>query len=301
MRAVNYNHLYYFWRVAKLGSVSRASIELGVSQSTVSAQLKALEERLGEALHERSGRSVALTAAGVTALRYCDQLFEAGAELLDVLSEERSGTRERLRIGVADTLPKTLVYKLLLPLFSESSPPRLIITADHAERLLRELEVRAVDAVILDCPIPPSVNIRAYNHLLGESGVSFLASTSVVSKGRHTLKSLLRDHPLLLPTRAAAVRAEIDTWLAEQGITARIAAEFQDSALMKLFGRNGKGIFPIPSIVERRVCRELRCQVVGRIKAPVEKFYLITTERRTKSPLLSKLVDAGRRSTRRAS
>lgn len=288
-RELNYNHLFYFWRVATLGSVSRASVELGLAQSTVSAQLKALELELGERLYERRARALVLTQAGTIVLRHCSQMFELGTELCQILDGRVHGKPQRLRIGVADTIPKVLVYKLLSPVLGEGEAPQLFLSAGSAESLLAELSIHTVDAVISDCPIPPSINVRAYNHLLVESGVSFLLKGTLVGRRTQSLVSRLQSSPLLLPSRASAVRGQLDSWFARQGISPQLASEFQDSALMKLFGMHGHGVFPIPTLVEHEVCREYNCSVVGRIEEPLEKIYLITTERRVRSPILSKI------------
>lgn len=288
-RELNYNHLFYFWRVATLGSVSRASVELGLAQSTVSAQLKALESELGERLYERRARSLVLTQAGTIVFRHCTQMFEVGTEMCQVLDGRVAGKPQRLRIGVADTIPKVLVYKLLSPLLGAVEVPQLFISAGNAENLLAELSIHTVDAVISDCPIPPSLNVRAYNHLLVESGISFLLKSNLVGRRTQSLVSRLQSTPLLLPSQASAVRTQLDSWFARQGISPQLASEFQDSALMKLFGMHGHGVFPIPTLVEQEVCREYSCAVVGRIEEPLEKIYLITTERRVRNPILSKI------------
>lgn len=288
-RELNYNHLFYFWRVATLGSVSRASVELGLAQSTVSAQLKALESELGERLYERRARSLVLTQAGTIVFRHCTQMFEVGTEMCQVLDGRVAGKPQRLRIGVADTIPKVLVYKLLSPLLGAVEVPQLFISAGNAENLLAELSIHTVDAVISDCPIPPSLNVRAYNHLLVESGISFLLKSNLVGRRTQSLVSRLQSTPLILPSQASAVRTQLDSWFARQGISPQLASEFQDSALMKLFGMHGHGVFPIPTLVEQEVCREYSCAVVGRIEEPLEKIYLITTERRVRNPILSKI------------
>lgn len=289
MRNINYNHLYYFWRVAHLGSVSKAGAELGLAQSTVSAQLKSLETEMGERLYERRGRSLCLTQAGAIAFRYAQQMFELGGEMHQLLEGRTLGKPHRLRIGVADTLPKVLVYKLLEPILTTKEQLQLHIVADSAERLLADLSIHVVDALLSDCPIPPSINVRAYNHLLGESGISFLMARERVGRQKKPLRKLLESTPVLLPSSTSAVRAHLDHWFAHQGLSPTLGAEFQDSALMKLFGMHGHGIFPIPTLVEREVCREYRCAVVGRIPEPLAKMYLITTERRVRSPVLSRI------------
>jgi len=289
MNRVNFNHLYYFHVVAKWGSVTRASEELRLAQSTVSAQLKALEIILGEKLFEKHGRNIKLTETGEITQRFCKQIFELGDEMLNLIEGKVTGRPELIRIGIADTLSKLLAYRLLETLYDTTSPPRLSVTEGNAEKLLAELAIHSVDAVILDCPIPPSVNVRAYNHLVGESGVSFLCSIDAAKSLKGSFPHSLEKADLLLPSSASAVRAEIDSWIAKHKLTVNIVAEFQDSALLKIFGRHGRGIFPVPTLIEKEVCSEMHCKVIGRIKDPVEKYYLITTQRRQTNPNLARL------------
>jgi len=284
-----YNHLYYFWCVAYLGSVSKAGAELGLAKSTVSAQLKSLETDIGERLYERRGRSPYLTQAGAVVFRYARQMFELGGEMCQFLEGQALGNTQRLRLGVVDTLPKVLVYKLLKPMLSAKEQLQLYIIADKAERLLADLSIHAVDAVLSDCPIPPSIDVRAYNHLLEESGISFVVARKRISRPKKSLLEMLTSTPALLPSPASALRAHLDAWFARNSISPHIGAEFQDSALMKLFGMHGHGIFPIPTLVENEVCREYHCATVGRIDEPIAKIYLITTERRVRSRALSRV------------
>jgi LysR family transcriptional activator of nhaA len=286
---INYNHLYYFHIVAKWGSVTRASGELRLAQSTVSAQLKALEDVLGEKLFEKHGRNIKLTETGEIAQRYCKQIFDLGEEMYNLIEGNVTGRPEVIRIGIADTLPKLLAYRVLEPIYDSPIPPRLDIREGSAEKLLAELAIHTVDAVILDCPIPPSVNVRAYNHLLGECGVSFLCSVRMADQVKGAFPKSLEQLDLLLPSTAAAVRTEIDSWIQKTKLNVKITGEFQDSALLKIFGRHGRGVFPVPTLIEKEVCREMHCKVIGRITAPIERYYLITTQRRLSNPNLARL------------
>lgn len=286
---LNYNHLYYFHVVAKWGSITRASVEMRLAQSTVSAQINTLEDILGEKLFEKQGRNIKLTEAGEIAHRYCKQIFELGEEMYKLIEGSATGRPERLRLGIADTLPKLLAYRVLSPIYDSPDPPILDIREGSAEKLLAELAIHSVDAVILDCPIPPSVNVRAYNHPLGECGVSFLVSKKLAhASGAHFPQSL-EEADLLMPSPAAAVRSEIDNWITENRLNVRIVGEFQDSALMKIFGRHGRGVFPVPTLIEKEVCQEMHCKVLGRITAPIERYFLITTQKRLSNPILARL------------
>ena len=290
MRSLNFQHFFYFWRVAKRGSVTEASRELRLAQPTISAQLRVFEATLGEKLFVRQGRNLALTDAGKLAYRYAEQVFSTCDEFLDTLSGTNLSSAVTLRVGISDVVPKVIAYRIIEPAFSDRGCRSISCYEDRTERLLAELAISEVDLVIADVPVPPTVKVRAYTHFLGECGVSFLASAALAKKHKKHFPQSMSDAPLLLPTREAAVRREIDRWMDEQSITPTIAAEFQDSALMKIAAREGKGIMPVPSVVENEVRREFHLQLVSRCDAIKEKFYLISVERRLKNPVVKALV-----------
>jgi LysR family transcriptional regulator, transcriptional activator of nhaA len=290
MRWLNYQHFFYFWRVAKTGSVSEACRELRLAQPTISAQLKVFEETLGEKLFVREGRNLKLTEMGKIAFRYAEEVFPTCHEFLDVLEGKDSTVPGKLKIGISDVVPKTIAYRLMEPAFSGTAGT-VSCYEDRTERLLAELAISEVDLVIADNPVPPWVKVKAYNHFLGECGVSFLAEGSLARQYRRSFPHSLSGAPLLLPTEEAAVRREIDRWLESQDITPKRVAEFQDSALMKIVAREGKGIIPVPSVVEAEIKREFHLEAVARTDEVKERFYLISVEKRLKNPLVKSIVE----------
>ena len=291
MRWLNYQHFFYFWRVAKCGSVTEASRELRLAQPTVSAQLKVLEDTLGEKLFVREGRALKLTEVGTLALRYAEEVFSACNEFMDILNGKNPSRPGHLRVGVSDVVPKVITYRVLEPAFANTADITVSCHEDKTERLLAELAISELELVIADCPVPPSVKVKAFNHPLGECGVSFLASADLAKKLRKGFPASLHGAPLLLPTRGAAVRREIDQWLDHNDITPRLVGEFQDSALMKIVAREGAGIIPVPSVVETEVRREFHLERVAHTNEVKERFYLISVERRLKNPLVQRLLD----------
>ena len=291
MRWLNYQHYFYFWRVAKLGSVTEACRELRLAQPTISAQLKVFEETLGEKLFVRDGRNLKLTESGKLAYRYAEQVFACGLEFLDALEGKDVSAPRVLKVGIADVVPKIIAYRLIEPAFAPDSNVTVMCNEDRTERLLAELAISEEDLVIADAPVPASVKVKAYTHFLGECGVSFVAAPEMARRFRRNFPQSLANAPLLLPTSGAAVRREIDRWLENLGVTPRIMGEFQDSALMKLVAREGKGIAPIPSVVEKEVKRELHLERVGVTDQIRERFFLITVEKRLKNPIVKAIVD----------
>jgi LysR family transcriptional regulator, transcriptional activator of nhaA len=292
MKWLNYNHLYYFWMVARHGGVVRASEELMVSQPTVSTQLKELERALGHRLFDRVGRGVRLTEAGRVAFNYANEIFSLGQEMLNALEHQPAARALRLAAGVLDVLPKPVARRLLAPAMKLQQPVRLVCREDKADRLLADLAARRTDVVLSDSPIGNAVQIQGHNHLLGESGVSFFASADVAPKYRRGFPKSLGGAPLLLPSDHTQVRRSLNEWLDSKRIHPVVVGEFDDSALMFWFGRTGTGIFPAPTAIEAELRREMDLRVVGRAKDVRERFYAITLDERPRHPGVVAICDA---------
>lgn len=282
MQWLNYHHLLYFWTVAREGSVVRAAEQLRLTQPTISGQVRALEEALGEKLFERTGRRLVLTQVGRVVHRYADEIFALGRELLDTLMDRPTGGPTRLVVGIADVMPKTIVYRLLAPALALPEGVHLVCREDKTERLVAALSLHEVDVVLSDAPIGPGVHVKAFNHLLGESGITLFAAPALASKLRRHFPASLARAAMLLPSESTAMRRSIDQWFDQEEIRPRIVGEFDDSALLKVFGQAGAGVFPAPSVVEDDVRRRFGVSVVGRLEGVRERFYAISAERRLK-------------------
>lgn len=294
MEWLNYHHLLYFWTVARAGSVSAAAVELRLAQPTISGQLRLLEDHLGEKLFHRNGRRLTLTETGRVVLRYADEIFGLGRELMDTLKGRPTGRPVRLVVGVADALPKLIAYRLLQPALQLPEPIRIVCREDRADRLLAELAVHALDLVLADAPIGPTVKVRAFNHLLGECGVTFFGTAALAQASRRRFPRSLDGAPMLLPTDNTTLRRGLDHWFEQQQIRPRIVSEFEDSALLKVFGQQGGGIFAGPSAIERAIEAQYGVRVVGRTDAVRERFYAISVERRLNNPALVAICAAAR-------
>jgi len=294
MEWLNYHHLLYFWTVARLGSVSDAAVELRLAQPTVSGQIRALEEALGEKLFKRVGRRLALTEAGRVAFRYADEIFTLGREFMDLIRGRPTGRPLPLAVGVADAVPKLIAYRLLEPALHLPEPIRIVCREDHTDRLLAELAVHSLDVVISDSPVGPMVKVKAFNHLLGECGITFFGTAKLAAAHRRGFPRSLDGAPMLLPTEGSALRRSLDQWFGGLDVRPLVASEFEDSALLKVFGQEGIGIFPGPTAIESEIRRQFGVAVVGRTDAVVERFYAITVERRLKNPAVAAISEAAR-------
>jgi LysR family transcriptional activator of nhaA len=294
MEWLNYHHLLYFWVVAREGSVTKASEQLRLAQPTVSGQLKALEQALGERLFARSGRRLLLTDVGRVVFRYADEIFSLGRELQDALKDRPTGRPVRFSVGIADVVPKLVAYRLLLPALSLPEPVHVVCREDKPDRLLAELAVHALDLVLSDAPVPPTVKVKAYSHLLGETAIAFFGTEALAAAHRRGFPGSLAGAPLLLPCEGTALRRSIDQWLEQQGVRPQVVGEFEDSALLKVFGQAGKGLFPAPAAIEAEVRAQYDVRLVGRVEAVRERFYAISAERRLKHPAVVAISEAAR-------
>jgi LysR family transcriptional activator of nhaA len=291
---LNYHHLLYFWTVAREGGVSKAAGKLRLSQPTISAQIRLLEDALGERLFQRQGRTLVMTDVGRVVYRYADEIFGIGREMLETL-RGRPGTRPRqLAVGVANAVPKLIAYRLLRPAVESDEPVYVVCREDSAEQLTAQLATHALDVVIADTPAPPHVRVKVFNHLLGESDTAFFAPAALAARLRRRFPESLNGAPMLLPTTNAALRRGLDAWFEKEGLRPRVTGEFEDSALMKVFGQAAGVAFPAPAAIADDVRRLYSVREFGRTAAVRERYYAISAERRVKHPGVLAVTSAAR-------
>lgn len=293
MEWLNYHHLRYFWAVAREGTVASAAALLRRSQPTISAQIHELEESLGEKLFMRAGRRLLLTDMGRQVFRYAEDIYSLGKELMDSVKGRPTGRPLRLVVGISDALPKLMARRLLEPALRLPEPVRLVCVEDRPERLLADLALHELDVVLSDSPATPNVNVRVFNHLLGECGVTFFGARRHAALRRGFPRSL-NGAPLLVPTKNTTLRRNLDEWFEALDVRPLIVGEFQDSALLKVFGQTGEGVFAAPSAIEREVTKQFRTPVIGRTKKLRERFYAISVERKIQHPAVVAISEAAR-------
>lgn len=294
MPSLNLKHLRYFWAVATNGSIARASEILHLTPQTISGQLRELEDQVGAKLFAKAGRNLALTDTGRLVFSYADEMFRLESELRDVLGGRGSGSMLTLNVGIAMVVPKLLAYRVLAPALAIAEPVRLVCHEAPLVDLLADLSVHKLDLVLADSPVNPALNIRAYNHPLGESGIAFFSRPEVADRYRADFPASLDGAPLLMPTSSSALRRSLELWFQRVGVSPRVVAEFEDRALMKAFGQAGAGIFTSPTAVEQDVLEKYGVKVIARVDDVRERFYAISTERRIKHPAVSAITEAAR-------
>ena len=294
MEWLNYHHLYYFWMVAKEGTIARACEKLRLAQPTISGQLRLLEESLGEQLMEKSGRTLALTDTGQVVYRYAEEIFAVGRELQDVLRGRPRGRPARFLVGVSDVMPKWIAFRVLQPVLEMPERVHLICHESNTEELLMRLAAHTLDMVLTDAPITGRHRAKAFNHELGSCGISICGTPKLAARFRRGFPKSLDNAPMLLPMEGSALRRALDQWFERHGIRPAITGEFQDSALLKVFGQSGAGLFAVATAVEKDVRVHYGSVVVGRTEEVVERFYAVSMERRLKHPAVVTVSEAAR-------
>jgi LysR family transcriptional activator of nhaA len=291
---LNYHHLLYFWMVAREGSIAAACQRLHVAQPTISAQIRMLERSLGHRLFARAGRRLVLTEMGRNVYRYADDIFTLGQDLLDMVGGRPAGRPLRFHVGLAQTMPKLLARRLLDPALCFPEPLHLVCVEGTPAELLARLSAHELDVVLADSPSGPVLGTRAFNHLLGESGVSVFALTKAAQRYRKRFPNSLDGAPLLMPTANTVLRRSLDYWMESHEIRPRIVGEFEDSALLKTFGQAGAGLFPGHSVIKKEICQQYEVVAVGDLEGVTEHFYAISMERKIKHPAVLAITEHAR-------
>jgi len=291
---INYKHLHYFLEVAKTGSIARASEKLHITPQTISGQLTLLEEYLEKALFSRVGRNLELTETGHLVLSYAEEIFSLGGELEETLRNLPEGRPRVFKVGVADVVSKSIAYRLLAPALELPEAVRIICREGPIDSLLGELALHKVDLVIADGPIPSTVNVRGFNHSLGDCGISFFATAKLAKALDKNFPQNLNSAPLLLPSEISGVRSRLIEWLGSQHIYPRIVGEFDDSALMKAFGQSGTGVFIAPTPIAAEVQKQYGVVIIGETNKVREQFYAISVERKISHPAVAAITETAR-------
>ena len=284
MEFLNYHHLRYFWTVAKQGGLTKAAVKLHVSQSTISAQIQALETVLGEKLLRRAGRNVVLTDVGQQILAYAEEIFSIGQDLLDSVKQRPSSRPLRVRLGVADTLPKLVTYQIIEPIFRLSQLVQLSCWEHEVSDMLIELAAYRLDLVLADEPASSGVHARVFNHLLGECGVTFCAEPRLAAKLRRGFPKSLNGAPALLPMSNSGLRRSLEKWFHAIGVRPRLVGELEDPALVNIFALHSLGFMCVPTMVAKEIVARFGFRTIGRTDECKQQFYAITPERKLTHP-----------------
>jgi LysR family transcriptional regulator, transcriptional activator of nhaA len=295
MEWLNYHHLHYFWTVAKEGSIARASTTLRLAPPTISGQIHRLEYVLGEKLFGHQGRHLVLTDAGRVAFGYADKIFSLGNEYLDTVKGRAAGGPLQLTVGLVECLPRSIAHRMLQPAFELKQPVQIAFHQAHSpEVFLEDPAAQAVDLVLSDGPVASGNGVRVSNHLLGECGTAFFASSGRAKTLRRRFPESLTGAPFLLPGKSAALRRTLEQWFEVEELRPTLAAEVDDASLMRELGEKGLGVFAAPDVLEDDIQARYKVSVVGRASEVSQCFYATAVERMAKHPAVAAICDAAR-------
>jgi LysR family transcriptional regulator, transcriptional activator of nhaA len=274
----------------------RAGEQLHTTPQTLSAQIKLLEERLGKQLFRKKGRKLELTEDGRVALSYADEIFNLGAEMESAL-KRTTGSEHVLdfRVGVADSVPKSLAYQLLAPALDVPEPVRMVCHEGKFTELLAQLALHRLDMVLADEPLSRRVSVKAFNHSLGGSHMAFFCAPSLKSQLKGKFPHCLNGMPMLIQGAASPIRAQFDGWMERYQLLPRIVGEFDDGALMKAFGQQGRGVFMSPAVMAAQTQTQYGVKCIGQSEELVEEFFAISVERRVTHPCVVAIQESARR------
>lgn len=294
MEWLNYQHLYYFWVIAREGGLSRAAASLRLSHSTLSVQLRTLEDSLDEPLFERRGRALVMTPFGREVQQYASEIFRVGNELLD-FARGRAASRRRFDVGVVSAIPKTTICELLLPALESSPGGAIRIRQDSVERLVHELVSGRLHAVVSDAPALQGSPLKLHTHTLGSSEILLYGSPALAQRYRRGFPGSLQGAPMLLPGPDASLRRGIERWLAARDLTIDTIGEIDDAGTLRALGAAGRGLFPVRAALKGEVEERLGAKRVGRLTGLVESYFVISLERRVTHPSVATLIEVARR------
>jgi LysR family transcriptional activator of nhaA len=288
--AFNYRHLYYFWVVAKEGGFSRAAQQLDMAIQTISAQVRELEKSLGYQLLKPLGRGVTLTEAGHAAYARAEEIFQIGQRIPQEVQQAASGKGVKLSVGLSDGISKLAAHKLLGPALA-SSELQLLCHEGEFDHLISELALHHLDLVLAGQSAPQNANLRLSSQLLSSSEVGWYGPSALVHKADMDQfpKSLSRL-PVLLPTHHSPLRASLDRWLDGLHIQPHVVGEFEDSALMSVFGARGMGVFPASIMGQEDLTLMKGVKFLGQSEVK-EDIHAIFTRRSRHHPLVTKVID----------
>lgn len=288
---LNYHHLFYFWTIAREGSISKASKTIRLAQPTLSAQISTFENNLGKQLFLRQGRGLVLTEFGTSIKHYADKIFELGRDLQQYAAGQIGTNNIKIRIGISDAVPKMLSIKVLEPLISgKDIKPHIQVRENTSIELLKSLSTHELDVVISDHRLPPNIAIKVHHHTMIESTTSFLASRSFKFKTRKRFPEVISGLPFIFPSQSSELHSKLSSYFSDHNVSPQIIAEVDDAALLKLLAQKGFGIIAVPDIIVSDVCRQYDLQVIGKSKTIINSYYAITAERMIRNPAVDKIL-----------
>lgn len=288
LQQFNFNHLFYFWRVAKLGHLTQAAQEIHISQSALSSQIKLLEQRIGEDLFDREGRRLTLTASGQMVFSYAENIFGLGQEMLGRL-QGRSEGLVGVRVGSVATMSRNYQENLLRPLLVDESVT-LTLESGLLEGLLDRLLRHQLDLVLANEPVASDPGKPLLCRFLGRQAISVVGPASRWGGTTLRVPEDLDGIEIAVPGVRHAVRAQFEAVCIAADVKPRIRAQVDDMAMLRLIARDSGWLTVLPEVVVQDELQAGVLKVVGRSSGLQEHFYAITTPHRLHLDPLDRLL-----------
>ena len=290
MDNLNLRHLYYFWVIAREGSIVRAAEHLDLTPQTLSGQLATFETSVGGSLFRRANRSLQLTDFGHTVLGYADEMFQTAQALSDVISQPPENRPLSLSIGIAASIHKLIAYHLTEPVLTLDREVRLRCHTGDPYLLLKRLAQREIDIVLTDRQPASDEAERFRTYRLASSSMSLFAVPELAEGLRSNFPRSLDGQPFLATSLKAPYVTALMNWFASQNIRVKVVAEVDDSALIKVFGRQGLGYFAAPTVIQDEVCRQYQVEHIARISEVRDTLYAVTRSGRSHNAAVAELI-----------
>jgi LysR family transcriptional activator of nhaA len=287
---LNYQHLYYFWMVAKTGSIKSACETLNLAQPTISGQLVLFEKAIGSKVFKREGRKLDLTENGWLVFNYADEIFSVGDELTKWLEGASPEPSRNLKVGVCDSVDRSVALQLLSRALNAQHPPTLCCANSDAERLLQDLRLRAYDLAILTAPTACSDHNGASSHLLATLEISLVGPAAKVKSHSKRFPQSLHRAPVVLPIQKSPLRQSLDHWLETQGIEPEIKSEIGDSELRKSVAASCDALTFAPTDALQDVRQRYGLEVIGAIHGVEERIYAVTAQRKIRNSAIAQII-----------
>lgn len=290
---LNYNHLYYFYVTARESSITKASELLHITPQTISTQISSLEQQMETQLFDRIGKRLSLNHDGKLAFEYAQEIFSSGQELTNILKHKMTQSVTSLTLGITDAMPKFFAFDMIKPVIEQFADAKLSYREGDLLTLLEALSVNKIDLILSDKPLPNDLHVSAYNHYMGQSGLSFFAAPKLLQNITGEFPKSLKKQPMLIPSFHATIHEPLKHWFLKHALNPNIVADFDDNALLNLFGQQGLGIFCAPTCIQKDLCQQYEVQVIGETDEINEQFYLISPEKSLLRPISQALFQSG--------
>ena len=292
---INFNHLYYFWSVARHGSVTAAAKELRVAQPSISVQIKHLEQSLGAPLFHRIGRRLTLTETGLLVQRYADEIFRLGDDLVQAATGGSDPLATPVVIGISDAMPKIVVRALLLPALSVHPGLSFVCREWRLDHLMAELSMRRMDLVFTDTPPSPAAGRNTVTYNVGSTGIVMCAAPALARKYKQGFPGSLHQAPMLLPADNTSLRDTLNTWFEANKIKPKVVLEAEDRSMLHHFASSGAGVMPVADVTADEVCSQFQVERLGVLRGVKEFYYAVAVERERQHPAVETICGDARR------